>query len=446
MKKRLLVVEMFFFIASSIMASSQDLEMPNVTELEFSYEEETENLQTTYRTLKPKNHLNVVGFINGADGIGQVSLNVINTIYGDIRVQLINSRESGIDKNTQPHIAELIRNSIDLNNKKLLSKFNAKNVTLFTDTLWTPHWKEFTQLPKNNIKFAYTMVEYTEVQKEWVDKLNQFFDGVIVPDEFLVEVYRNSGVNLPIFVLPLPINIHDLLMVPQKVKANKPFVFGCSAVFCERKNHNLLIDAFNQEFGNDKDVILKLHGRYGNLAAIQKKIKELNLKNIEVTNKSLNRNEYIQFLSALDCYVFISRGEGFSITPREALATGIPCILSNNTTHKTICDSNLVYSVPSNILGKAYCEAASEFIGYDFNCTIADLRKALREVYKNYSEYVNNGKKAKEWVKRYMPINLKGRYTNLINPKKIILGKLNVITNDYIITNSSNLFKKYSAN
>ena len=60
--------------------------------------------------------------------------------------------------------------------------------------------------------------------------------------------------------------------------------------------------------------------------------------------------KYIEFISTFDCYVNLSKGEGFSIPPRESLALGIPCIISDNTAHKTICDSGLVLPVTSKIL------------------------------------------------------------------------------------------------
>ena len=77
---------------------------------------------------------------------------------------------------------------------------------------------------------------------------------------------------------------------------------------------------------------------------LKKQIKQFKLTNVELTEGMLSREENIDFFRDIDCYVLVSKAEGFSITPREALAAGIPCILSNNTAHKTICETGLVYA------------------------------------------------------------------------------------------------------
>jgi hypothetical protein len=61
----------------------------------------------------------------------------------------------------------------------------------------------------SEIKIAYSMIESTAIPKFWTQILNDYYDMVVVPDDFLVNVYKNAGVKIPIFVLPLPVLFND---------------------------------------------------------------------------------------------------------------------------------------------------------------------------------------------------------------------------------------------
>ena len=60
---------------------------------------------------------------------------------------------------------------------------------------------------KEQIFIAYSMFESTSIPRIWVKKLNQEFDMVVVPDPYLIEVYKNSGVTVPIFFVPLGVDL-----------------------------------------------------------------------------------------------------------------------------------------------------------------------------------------------------------------------------------------------
>lgn len=292
------------------------------------------------------------------------------------------------------------------------------------------------------IKISYSLIESTVLPESWVSFINETFDLVVVADEYYRDIYTQSGVTKPLFVLPHGIYVEELLEEKVCTSPSVPFVFGCSGAFWPRKNQELLVKAFQEEFGNDPLIRLKLHGRpyQGDecIYAIERRVHELESTNVDIIYGDLPHHEYIQFFKTLDCYVLLSKGEGFSITPREALALGKPTIISNNTAHKTICDAGFVYAVPSNI-----AQRASWGAGYEFNCDIKDVRQALREVYTNYQTYVQKAQQGREWVKTYLWKNLKKRFMNLIKPKEVRLGEENRVTDDYIRTNSPELYKKY---
>ena len=381
-----------------------------------------------------KYDLTLIGSVNFSGGITRIPIIFIDLLKDKLNINFINT----IPYNLQD-IANDVRNII-LNNA-----YTAGNVSILTDILWYPiYCKSYNLVPDSKIKISYSMLESTKIPQAWVNILNDKFDAVVVPDEFLIEVYKKSGVKIPIFVLPLPVRLEEFLKKPKKCKPNIPFRFGLSAENNARKNFDLVIDAFQDAFGNSNNVTLKIHSKDVNyLANLRQKLKEKKATNIELIEKVFSWQEYIEFISSLDCYTFLSKGEGFSITPRESLAAGVPCILSNNTAHKIICDSGHVLAVKSDILEDAYYKIFNQTCGYHFNCKINDVTKALKEVYRNYKFYLDKAQAGREWVKQYLPENLQLKYLNLVKPKKVIYGKDNKITNEYLMTNSNKLYKKY---
>ena len=315
------------------------------------------------------------------------------------------------------------------------------NVAILEDPLWYAD-----AMPDSPIKIAFSVFESTKIPQKWVKTLNTKFDAVIVADPFFKSVYRNCGVKIPIFHIPLGIFIDEFLEKPIKKAPSKPFVFGTCARFFGRKNHELLLKAFVQEFGNNKNVTLKMNG--GGVRGVEKiftLLKQIiatsKISNVHVTNDALAWPDYVDYMSGIDCYINISQGEGFSITPREALAVGIPCIVTNNTAQKTICESGYVRTVPSNIL--IPIKKDGESIGNRFDCSLKDVRAALRDVYKNYNVYLEKAREGRAWVQQYRWINLQKKYMNLVMPNELILGDKNQITDDYLMTNSKKLYDKY---
>jgi glycosyltransferase involved in cell wall biosynthesis len=323
--------------------------------------------------------------------------------------------------------------------------FSYSKVVLFTDVL-TLHGRHlYVTMPPGYIKIAYSMVETTAVPVEWVDILNTHFDAVIVPDQWLVSVYKNAGVQIPIFVIPPCINIEELLDKPinNNIFFKKHFVFGVSATLCERKNIELLVESFYDEFAHDSTVALRIHSHIGHalFERLSAFIKNKACSNIELLFKEFAKEDYYSFLQHLDCYVLLSKGEGFSITPRQALACAIPSILTNNTGHTSLCEQNFVYSI--ECMPEQPSDYRGAHKGYWFSCSKDDVKKALRSVYEHYAMYKERALAAREWLKLYVNNELKKKYYALINPQFIILSDDDRIEDGCIVTSSAKLYAKY---
>lgn len=379
--------------------------------------------------------LTLMGRVIEADGLGKHPISFYNMLKTFCNINIITLNQDNIPE--------------DIAKVRVFNNQDIGQVLLYCDALKYNNFNPCENLPRAKINIAYSVFETSKISAEWVSILNNKFDMVVVADTFLTDVYKKSGVNIPIFVLPLAIDIDKFLELPIKNSKNPIFTFGTSASFSEHKNHEKVLDAFIKSFGNNPQVRLIIHGKWGNQELVDQlnnKIKKANISNVTIIQKVFNQDEYLAFMQQLDCYILASKGEGFSITPREACALGIPCILSNNTAHSTICKNHFINSFESNIIVKPPYENlfGTEDIGYQFDCKTDNISSSLVYVYNNYEKYLALSEKARKWASLYSYKSLTPYYQTLIKPEKVVLGISNNIQKNCIITNSIDLYNKYT--
>lgn len=391
-------------------------------------------------------YLTVIGNSKMADGIGRQSIELIHAFYKDFSIGFIPEKKNLL----QDVPKELL--PIITNPNKTLGK-----IIIYEACLPCPGKKSYKTLnkflkgPKNKdqIRIAYSMIESSLIPKEWAEMLNNYFDLVAVPDEFLVKVYKDSGVTIPIFVLPLGLELNSFLEKPTQVtkcKKAKPFRFINVSSMIPRKNHEALIKAFYRTFKDNPDVELYINFRTGpneTLVKIKNLISSLNAHNIILTNKKLDNAEYLKFFMEADVFVSFSKGEGFSIQPREAMALGIPVVISDNTAHKTILKSGLAIGVLCSSKEPAYNPFLHCYCGEEYITDEEDAVKTLLEIYNNYATHIKLAEDRKKWVNQYCFENLKPLYLSLVKPSNIELGDENIIKENCLITSSPELYQKY---
>lgn len=383
----------------------------------------------------------IIGNIVMADGIGRQTAELAKSLSKKYRVQIKGKI--------------LSNNDLPSKTKKLCKKKYKKEgkIVILEDCLWFSgdeigrHFKKARN--DEEIRFAYSMLESTRIPYEWVLYLNLYFDAVIVPDPFLIDAYKNSGVTLPIFHIPLAVNIDNFLQRPIKEKKeNKPMVFANLSSSHNRKNQVTLVQSFAKALGNNPKTMLVINSRGGfheTKNNIKKAIKESGCSNIHFSTFELKGDAYLHFFQNVDCYVSLSKGEGFSIQPREAMALGIPVIATNNTGQTTICQSDLVKVVKSNILIPADYHNYFSSAGQMFDCTIDDAAEAFLDVFHNYETYLNKKEEARKWASQYSYSNrgLTELYETIVKPKEIHLSDKDIITKNRIETSSVELCNKY---
>lgn len=391
--------------------------------------------------------LSIVGYMMMKDGIGRMSIELIDAFKGEYSIDFFPTRPC--DFTDVPPAVQNIgsRNQPDAFNPQVQGKV-VLSFDHITNVIAKGFENVFRQRRKDQIILAYSMFETDRIHQSWVASLNSSYDAVLVPDPYLVTVYQNSGVRIPIFTVPLAINITPFLNSPIKTQKNQPFVFGNLSTCHDRKNIDKIVQGFYQAFGNNPNIRLVLNAKYSDAdykRRIDNFIAQRKAKNISFQQRNLTNDLYLRLFKQLDCYINASQGEGFSIQPREAMALGIPAIVSNNTAQISICNTGLVRVINSPYKRKADYSffGIHGDVGNFFDTDTAEIARAMRDMYDNYQHYLSKAQQARNWAATFTYNALKPRYRNVIKPKKVILGSENKITEDYLMTNSKELYDKY---
>lgn len=194
------------------------------------------------------------------------------------------------------------------------------------------------------------------------------------------------------------INVSDFVYnksIRQKVRTKlgllkNEFVIGHVGRFSYQKNHDFLIDVFNEVHRRLPEAVLILIGDavedelYLNKA--KQKVKELNL--VENVRFLGIRNDVPDLMQAMDCFLFPSRFEGLGIVIIEAQTAGLPCYVSsvipNEVKITNLVDFISLNESPENwaekiIKNKNYKrkDISKEIIkaGYDINTEIKKMQK-----------------------------------------------------------------------
>lgn len=173
-------------------------------------------------------------------------------------------------------------------------------------------------------------------------------------------------------------------------------VIGHIGRFVAQKNHDFLINIFNEIHKKNNNSILLLAGQGPLMEDIKNKVKELNLDdNVKFLGQRNDANELYQ---AFDVFLLPSLYEGLPVVGVEAQAAGLLCYLSDDMTKETkVLDITKFMSLNNtpeewadNILDdvKKYkrIDTSKEMTAKNFN--IKEEAKKLEEYYLNL---YNNG-------------------------------------------------------
>lgn len=247
------------------------------------------------------------------------------------------------------------------------------------------------------IKVLYTMFESDKIPDEWTPYL-QVADLIIVPSKWCADVFKKAGFDTR--VVPLGYNDNVYNPIERKIKRDtrEDFVFLHYNAFNIRKGFPEVFKAFLQEFKPDEPVkmILKTTQKWSQIPA---PFRAMNYPNIKIIAESYTEGQMYDLMRQSDCFVFPSRGEGFGLTPLEAMATGLPTIVPNAHGITEYFDDRYMYEVKVKEECPAlYSRYKNQDVGKMVVCDVDHLRSQMRWIYEHEKEAKQKGEQASEYA------------------------------------------------
>lgn len=252
-------------------------------------------------------------------------------------------------------------------------------------------------------QWSFSMWEADRLPAQWINNLNAYCTRAIVPARFLVDLYQQEGIRMPVDVVPGGIDPLECPILPACENEHRPFTFLCNGDRAPRKGLDQVWMGFYKAFQKREDVRLLIKCRPDSLKDlhIADSDRRISVWKSDVTNLA-------DLHSQADCAVYPTWGEGYGLLMREAAASGLPTITSR---HTGTADDIDQWAIPL----EKFTKAPSNLLGQG-NWLIPDVDEVADRmlwVYEHRQEARQNALKAAQWLRdnqtwQHSAVKLKG--------------------------------------
>jgi glycosyltransferase involved in cell wall biosynthesis len=186
----------------------------------------------------------------------------------------------------------------------------------------------------------------------------------------------------------------------QEREERKTFTFLSYESCTIRKGTKELLKAFKEEFTGEDNVKLILKTVEG---SHNHKV-EINEKNVEVIDAIYTHQQLLELLQRADCFVFPSMGEGWGTPPLEAMATGIPAIVTNHGGIRDYFGGPGMLAVDTIETPHCYWHLKHEGLDDEVimvKANIQSLRRQMRNAYEYREMYHDNAQEISRYAQQY---------------------------------------------
>ena len=168
---------------------------------------------------------------------------------------------------------------------------------------------------------------------------------------------------------------------------NSDIVIGHVGRFMKQKNHDFIIDVFNELHQKDKNYKLMLVGQGPLMDKIKEKVNNLVLN--EYVSFLGQRSDINELYQAMDLFLFPSLYEGLGMVMIEAQCSGLPCIASTEVPEIAKV-SDYVFFLKLSRPIKEWVDFVNKSIKYKRETDISDFKKCgydIKEEAKKLEKY-----------------------------------------------------------
>lgn len=266
-------------------------------------------------------------------------------------------------------------------------------------------WRHFNWYARerHETSVLYTTWETTRLPDWWVEVANTFA-AVFVPSTFNKRFFEESGIEVPIHVVPHGVNAKRFKYMERDWNSD-PFVFLWQGMHVnDRKGMWFAEEAFKKASMPNAILIEKIYPDASKEMPIV--VPKMNGR-IQQIRKIMPMNDYLQLMNT--CHVSVNpyRGEGFGLMPMECASTGMATMATD-------------WSGPIDYLNDSFwrikyrlCEPGEDYINSSVQVDVKtqpaqdaipdvdDIVKGMRYFYDNRNDAEDRGLKASKHVARY---------------------------------------------
>jgi glycosyltransferase involved in cell wall biosynthesis len=219
---------------------------------------------------------------------------------------------------------------------------------------------------------------------------------ITVLDHRIERICKKFYNNTKVSVVRSGIDLSAYAHLPKKLEARKelsiptrPWVWLCLSIFNPHRCFEDVIGAFEQFANQHPQALLYLVGSSSHapdyVATLRSMVKDKHLdKRVIFVTDYLTVDQKLQYLVAADGFIFPNDQQTWGLVVIEAMATGLPCIISTGAgVHEVVRDSydGLVY--PRRNILKLLTTMDQLYVDADLRIKIID--NAKKHVWNTYS-------------------------------------------------------------
>ncbi len=277
-------------------------------------------------------------------------------------------------------------------------------------------WRFYAQHETDKYVIGCTIWETTRLHPVWTAACNRMHE-VWVPTRWNSDVFRASGVTVPLYDIPYCMDVPDAntietMQIPGV--SGDDFVFYAIFQWQERKNPLGLIATYLSAFTGNRKVALVLKSYLSDYETDQDAIKkiinafkaEMNLAHypkIIVLSENFSRHELLSLHRRGDCFALLQRSEGWGLPHFEAAACGNPVVTPRYGAQTEFLNDHNAYLVDYSLRPVTGMSWSPYYTSTQLWCE-PDQEHAmtlLRYVYENRDEANAKGRLARAFVEQH---------------------------------------------